>query len=50
MKDFYRQKGAGTRKLMGAPSRLVVAGALPSGDGRVCEAGDLTSAEQVTPD
>ena len=43
-------EGSRNKEVNGASSRLVVAGPFPSGDGRVCEAGDPTSAEQLTPD
>ena len=50
MKDFYRQKGAETRKLMGQKADWFWQGHFPLGDGRIYQAYDLTSAEQVTPD
>ena len=50
MKDFYRQKGAGTSKLYLTKGRLDIAGLLSSRGWQGCQTDDLTSADQVIPD
>ena len=45
MKDFSRQKGAGTGTLYWQKAGWLWQGHFPLGDGRLCQANALTSAD-----
>lgn len=50
MKDFYIQKGAEQRSYTSKQAEWLWQGHFPSGDSRICQADDLTSADQKISD